>query len=71
MWVNDGESSDTGDRALHAVTPPPVNATGTRGLFYPSTSVYWAADCFASALTTPVTDARDLLLSFMAGLVCP
>jgi hypothetical protein len=40
------------------------DATGTRGLFDPTTGVYWAADCFASALTAPVTDAADLPPSF-------
>ena len=63
-WVNDAESFDAGDRVLHAVRPPLWDATGTRGLYDPTTGVYWAADCFAATLTAPVTDAADLELSF-------
>ncbi len=59
-WVNDGESFSAGDRVLHAVRPPVWDNTNTRGLYDPTTGVFWAADCFASMLTAPVTNARDL-----------
>jgi len=59
-WVNDGESFDAGDRTLHAVCPPVWDGANTRGLFDPKTGVYWAADCFGSHLSHPVTSAREL-----------
>ena len=65
-WVNDGESFDAGDRALHAVTPPLWDGASTRGLYDPTTGVYWAADSFGSYLTHPVTNAAQLDRSFWA-----
>lgn len=59
-WVNDGESFDAGDRTFLAVLPPVFDSPSTRGLFDSRTGVYWAADCFASLMTHPVTDAADL-----------
>ncbi len=59
-WINDGESFDVGDRALHAVRPPLFDSPTTRGLFDPESGVYWAADSFASMVTPGVTDAADL-----------
>lgn len=59
-WVNDGETFDGGDRTFAVVTPPLWDAAQTRGLYDPATGVYWAADCFASMLTHPVTDAAQL-----------
>src|SRR5579871_2268940 len=58
-WVNDGERFPAGDRVLHAVRPPVWDNTNTRGLYDPVTEVFWAADCFASMLSAPVTDAAD------------
>lgn len=54
-WVNDGESLDVGDRTLAAIRPPLYDSPTTRGLFDPTTGVYWASDCFA----TPVTAATE------------
>jgi flavorubredoxin len=59
-WLGDGESFDVGDRTLHAVRPPVFDSPTTRGLFDPSTGVYWASDAFAAPLPTPVRDAADL-----------
>jgi flavorubredoxin len=59
-WVNDGERFDVGDRTLAAVRPPLWDASETRGLYDPTTGVYWAADAFATLLTHPVTDASQL-----------
>jgi flavorubredoxin len=59
-WVNDGDNFDAGDRTLHAVTPPLWDGASTRGLYDPVSGVYWAADCFATYLTHPVTNAADL-----------
>jgi flavorubredoxin len=51
-WINDGESFDVGDRVLTALRPPLFDSPTTRGLWDPSTRVYWAIDTFA----TPVPD---------------
>jgi flavorubredoxin len=59
-WVRDGESFSAGDRTLVAVRPPFFDNPTTRGLFDPTTRVYWAADTFATALPHPVEDAADL-----------
>lgn len=63
-WVNDGDSFEAGDRTLHAVCPPLWDGAATRGLYDPTTGVYWAADCFGSYITHPVTSAADLDLTF-------
>ena len=52
-WVMDGESFDIGDRTLHAVRPPVYDSPTTRGLFDPTTGVYWAVDTFATPLPDP------------------
>jgi flavorubredoxin len=59
-WVGDGESFDVGDRTLHAVRPPIFDAPTTRGLYDPSTGIYWAADSFAVSMTTPVRTIAEL-----------
>ena len=59
-WVGDGESLDVGDRVLRAVRPPVFDSPTTRGLFDPTTGVYWAADTFATPMAAPVTDVADL-----------
>lgn len=52
-WLNDGETLDVGDRTLAAIRPPLYDSPTTRGLFDPTTGVYWASDCYA----TPVASA--------------
>ena len=49
-WVGDGEVLDVGDRVLAAVRPPLYDQPTTRGLFDPTTGVYWAGDAFATPL---------------------
>jgi flavorubredoxin len=61
-WVQDGDSIDVGDRSLQVVRPPVFDSGTTRGLFDPTTGVYWGSDSFASPMTTPVTDVADLEL---------
>ena len=51
---------DVGDRTLHAVRPPIFDSPTTRGLFDPTTGVYWASDCFATPMLTPVRNVADL-----------
>lgn len=59
-WINDGESFDAGDRELVAVLPPIFDSPTTRGLFDPTTGVYWAGDAFGSPVTHEVTNVTEL-----------
>jgi flavorubredoxin len=59
-WVDDGGSLDVGDRTLHFVRPPVFDSPTTRGIFDPTTRVYWGSDAFAAPMPTPVTDVADL-----------
>jgi len=60
-WVNDGDAFDVGDRVLRAVRPPFWDSPTTRGLYDPSTGVYWAVDAFATPMpTAPVASVADL-----------
>jgi flavorubredoxin len=59
-WVADGDAIDVGDRVLHAVRPPVFDSPTTRGLFDPTTGVYWASDSFATPMPQPVADVEDL-----------
>ena len=52
-WVMDGDSLDIGDRTLQALRPPVFDSPTTRGLFDPTTGVYWAVDTFATPLPDP------------------
>lgn len=61
-WVQDGDSIDVGDRTLRVVRPPVFDSGTTRGLFDPTTGVYWGSDSFASPMVAPVTDVADLEL---------
>jgi len=66
-WISDGESFDVGDRRLHAVRPPIFDSPTTRGLFDPTTGVYWAADSFATPMLTPIRDVTTLDDDFWSG----
>ncbi|HEX5615116.1 MAG TPA: MBL fold metallo-hydrolase [Acidimicrobiia bacterium] len=59
-WIGDGESFDVGDRTLHTVRPPVFDSPTTRGLFDPTTGVYWGSDSFATPLLTPVRTVETL-----------
>jgi flavorubredoxin len=78
-WVMDGESFDVGDRTLHALRPPVYDSPTTRGLYDPTTKVYWAVDTFATPLPDPqmgIADLdaefwRELMWVFAVGAVSP
>lgn len=78
-WVMHGESFDAGDRTLHAVRPPVFDSPTTRGLFDPTTGVYWSADTFATPLPDHRATIADLdpefwrfgLTMFALGAVSP
>jgi flavorubredoxin len=59
-WVSDGESFDIGDRTIVAMRPPVYDSPTTRGLFDPTTGVYWAVDSFATPLPDPQMGVADL-----------
>ncbi len=66
-WVGDGERIDVGDRTLLAVRPPVYDSPTTRGLFDPTTGVYWASDSFATPMLTPTRHVEDLDAEFWIG----
>lgn len=59
-WMQDGDTLDVGDRTLHLVRPPIFDSPTTRGLFDPTTRVYWASDAFAAPMPQPVRHAAEL-----------
>lgn len=63
-WVNDGETFDAGGRTLAAVRPPLYDAPTTRGLYDPTSGVYWAVDTYGTTLERAVDDVADLDPSF-------
>ena len=78
-WVMDGESLDVGDRTLQALRPPVYDSPTTRGLFDPTTGVFWSSDTFATPLPDPKMGIADLdrefwefgLMLFALGAVSP
>ena len=68
-WVGDGEVLDVGDRKLLTVRPPVFDSPTSRGLFDPTTGVYWAVDAFAAPMTTPVADVAELDGEFHTQMV--
>ena len=78
-WVMDGDTLDIGDRRLVALRPPVYDSPTTRGLFDPTTGVYWAVDTFATPLPDPQAQIADLdpdfwregLALFALGAVSP
>lgn len=65
-WVGDGEGLDVGDRVLLAVRPPVFDAPTTRGLYDPTTGVYWTSDGFATPMLTPVRNVAEIDADFWA-----
>ena len=59
-WVGHGESFDAGDRTLYALRPPVFDSPTTRGLYDPTTKVFWSVDSFATPLPDPTMGIADL-----------
>ena len=59
-WLVDGDTLDIGDRQLSLVRPPLFDSPVTRGVFDPTTGVYWASDSFATPMTDYVDNVRDI-----------
>jgi flavorubredoxin len=57
--VDSGESFDLGDRALRAVRPPVYDSPYTRGVFDPTTGVYYASDAFCAPMPGEPVDWVD------------
>jgi flavorubredoxin len=57
--VDDGELLDVGDRVLRAVRPPVYDSPYTRGLFDPTTRVYYASDAFCAPMPLDLVDYTD------------
>jgi hypothetical protein len=78
-WIMDGDTLDIGDRQLLARRPPVYDSPTTRGLFDPTTGVYWSVDTFATPLPDPGLGVADLdaefwdfgLALFALGAVSP
>lgn len=60
-WVDDGSGLDLADRRLQFVRPPLWDSPTTRGVFDPSTQVYWAVDAFAAPCSMAVEESVDQL----------
>ena len=48
--VDNGEEFDIGDRTLRAVRPPVYDSPYTRGVYDPTTRVYYASDAFCAPM---------------------
>jgi flavorubredoxin len=59
-WIMHDESFSIGDRTLYALRPPVFDSPTTRGLFDPTTGVFWAVDTFATPLPDPHIAIADL-----------
>jgi flavorubredoxin len=57
-FLNDGESMTIGDRQVTAIRPPLYDSSATRGLWDPSTGIYFGADCFG-VVTADVPEYTD------------
>lgn len=59
-WVRDGDRIDVGDRTLSTVRPHVFDLPDTRGVFDPTTGVYWSADAFGTVLREPLPEVGGL-----------
>jgi flavorubredoxin len=59
-WVGDGKWFSVSDRQVLAMRPPVFDSPTTRGLFDPTTGVFWSSDSFATPMPAPVRDVSEL-----------
>jgi flavorubredoxin len=59
-FINDGDTIDAGDRTLVAIRPPVFDNPTTRGLFDPTTGVYWSVDTFATPTPYRMLEGDEL-----------
>lgn len=71
-WVADGDTFEANGRTYAAVRPPVYDSPTTRGLLDTRTGVYWASDCFATAVPYGMPDVagldRDAWLAATLGM---
>ncbi len=60
VLTRDLDRIDIGDRTLSLVWPPLSDAADARGVFDPTTGVYWAADDFGTTLMHPATQIAEV-----------
>lgn len=65
-WLGDGDVLDAGDRRLAVVRPPLFDSPTTRGLFDPTTGVYWAVDCYSTPVQQGTAFVDELDPEFWA-----
>src|SRR5262249_53464951 len=63
-WVMDGAVLDICDRPRRAARRPMFDSPTARGLFDPTTGVYWAVDTFATPVPDPQLGVADLDADF-------
>jgi len=59
-WIDDGGTLDAGDRTLVALRPPIFDSPTTRGLFDPTTGMFWSSDSFATPMLAPARDVDEI-----------
>jgi flavorubredoxin len=60
-WIDDRGALDVGDPVLRAIRPPVYDSPTTRGLYDPTTGVYWGSDAFATPMPAePVDHVADV-----------
>jgi flavorubredoxin len=67
LLVDHGQTFAAGDRVLAAIRPPVYDSPYSRGLFDPTTGVYYAADAFCAPMPEkPVDWAEEMPQAFWA-----
>ncbi|MFN2592287.1 MAG: MBL fold metallo-hydrolase [Candidatus Dormibacteria bacterium] len=59
-FLNDGESFNAGDRILTAIRPPYFDSPATRGLWDPTTRVYYGVDSFGAPVPHACESVTDV-----------
>lgn len=68
-WIEHGQSFDAGDRRLVAFRPPAFDSPTTRGLFDPTTGVYWGVDSFAAPVMAAADSVAELDGGYWGGVL--
>jgi flavorubredoxin len=68
-WLVSGDTLDIGDRTLVLERPPLFDSPTTRGVFDPSTGLWWAGDFGAAPTPAPATWADDVPADALAASI--
>src|SRR4029079_9997183 len=63
-WIDHGRTFAAADRTLLALRPPIFDSPTTRGLFDPTTGMFWSSDSFATPMLAPARDVDEIDLDF-------